>query len=196
MQAFIHQFQIRSFLIEPFQLGKGNEEGIQSAAFWFYYKMGFRPMQSDLHKLAAAAFENKRSTPAALRSPALLKKLSGSIMLLQSTASRQQLIYDINAISNAISHHIANKYGFNRELAQKKLMNKYDPIKRPVPLSVLLIADMVHEHTFPDQSAFKTLLDLFQMKTKDEKKFAILLAKHRLFFTWLKLLQQHPMGRS
>ncbi len=196
MQAFIHQFQIRSFLIEPFQLGKGNAEGIQSAAFWFYYKMGFRPMQPDLKKLAASAIEDKRSTPAALRSAALLKKLSGSIMQLQSTAARQQIFYDINAISNAISHHIGNKYGFNRELAQKKLLKKYGPVKQPVPLSVLLIADMLHEHTVVDPSAFKNLLDLFHKKTKDEKKFVILLAKQRLFFSWLKLLQQHPKGRS
>ncbi|MGH8458006.1 MAG: hypothetical protein ACRESV_01540, partial [Nevskiales bacterium] len=28
---------------DPYQLGKDNEEGIASGAWWFYYKLGFRP---------------------------------------------------------------------------------------------------------------------------------------------------------
>ena len=38
-----HVFGSASFSIEPYQLGKDNEEGLASGAWWFYYKLGFRP---------------------------------------------------------------------------------------------------------------------------------------------------------
>ncbi|MGH8454343.1 MAG: hypothetical protein ACRES4_00830 [Nevskiales bacterium] len=38
-----HLFGADSFSLDPYQLGKDNEEGIASGAWWFYYKLGFRP---------------------------------------------------------------------------------------------------------------------------------------------------------
>ena len=39
------------FLARPYQIGHENEEGIESGAFWFYRKLGFRPTQSRIEKL-------------------------------------------------------------------------------------------------------------------------------------------------
>ena len=36
-------FGADSFTIFPYQLGDDNEEGIESGAWWFYRKLGFRP---------------------------------------------------------------------------------------------------------------------------------------------------------
>ncbi|MGH9651347.1 MAG: hypothetical protein ACRD3I_12865, partial [Terriglobales bacterium] len=36
----------------PYQLGDRNEEAIESGAFWFYWKLGFRPGRPDLRDLA------------------------------------------------------------------------------------------------------------------------------------------------
>ena len=38
--------------VYPYQIGLGNEEAIQSGAFWFYRKLGFRSGRPDLLKLA------------------------------------------------------------------------------------------------------------------------------------------------
>ncbi|MBK8611184.1 MAG: hypothetical protein IPL84_14890 [Chitinophagaceae bacterium] len=38
--------------IEPFQFGLDNPDGINSGAFWFYYKFGFRPVDNTLKQLA------------------------------------------------------------------------------------------------------------------------------------------------
>jgi len=38
--------------VYPYQLGHDNEEAIESGAFWFYRKLGFRPGRPDLLKLA------------------------------------------------------------------------------------------------------------------------------------------------
>jgi len=37
--------------VYPYQLGHGNDEAIESGAFWFYRKLGFRPGRHDLLKL-------------------------------------------------------------------------------------------------------------------------------------------------
>jgi hypothetical protein len=37
--------------IYPYQIGQNNEEAIESGAFWFYRKLGFRPGRSDLQAL-------------------------------------------------------------------------------------------------------------------------------------------------
>jgi hypothetical protein len=39
------------FSIDPYQIGHENEEGIESGAFWFYRKLGFRPVKPELLKL-------------------------------------------------------------------------------------------------------------------------------------------------
>jgi hypothetical protein len=55
--------------VYPYQIGQGNEEAIQSGAFWFYRKLGFRPMRADLAKLVAAE-ERKIAANPAHRTPA------------------------------------------------------------------------------------------------------------------------------
>jgi hypothetical protein len=37
--------------IDPYQVGHENQEGIESGAFWFYRKLGFRPVKPELMKL-------------------------------------------------------------------------------------------------------------------------------------------------
>ncbi len=55
--------------VYPYQLGHDNEEAIESGAFWFYRKLGFRPGRADLQKLAEReeariAADPKYRTPA------------------------------------------------------------------------------------------------------------------------------------
>ena len=59
-----HVFGATSFSIEPYQLGAGNDEGIASGAWWFYFKLGFRPRDRATLQLARtelARVERKRS---------------------------------------------------------------------------------------------------------------------------------------
>ena len=59
--------------VYPYQIGQNNEEAIESGAFWFYRKLGFRPGRKDLLRLAEreeekiAAREGYRTPPHILR---------------------------------------------------------------------------------------------------------------------------------
>jgi hypothetical protein len=70
----LHQLLgVTCFSVDPYQLGHENEEAIASGAFWFYYKLGFRPAALEVAKLAekeaakAAAKLGYRTPPATLR---------------------------------------------------------------------------------------------------------------------------------
>jgi hypothetical protein len=40
------------FIVNPYQIGGDNAEGLRSGAFWFYYRLGFRPQLVAMRKLA------------------------------------------------------------------------------------------------------------------------------------------------
>jgi hypothetical protein len=60
----------------PYQLGDGNEEAIESGAFWFYRKLGFRPGRKDLLKLVEREEERIARDPKYRTSPRILRRLA------------------------------------------------------------------------------------------------------------------------
>lgn len=52
LRAFRTMFGVTRFVVNPFQFGAGNEEAIASGAYWFYDRLGFRPQEATLAKLA------------------------------------------------------------------------------------------------------------------------------------------------
>jgi hypothetical protein len=65
--------RVTSFSIDPYQLGYENDEAIESGAFWFYRKLGFRPTDPGVRALLdreerrLAADASYRSSPRTLR---------------------------------------------------------------------------------------------------------------------------------
>jgi hypothetical protein len=53
LRAFHTLYGSRRFVINAYQFGAGNAEAIQSGAFWFYYRLGFRPAHAKTRTLAA-----------------------------------------------------------------------------------------------------------------------------------------------
>jgi hypothetical protein len=52
LRCLCHRMGTTCVSVYPYQLGHDNAEAIESGAFWFYRKLGFRPGRSDLQKLA------------------------------------------------------------------------------------------------------------------------------------------------
>lgn len=72
-----------AFTLDPYQLGHENEEGIESGAFWFYRKLGFRPTRRELLKLAQKE-ERKIAKRKQYRTPAkTLRELANGPMIFQ-----------------------------------------------------------------------------------------------------------------
>jgi len=71
------------FSIDPYQAGHENEEGIESGAFWFYRKLGFRPVRPELMKLTLTE-EQKIAAHGGYQTPArTLRKLAAGHLLFE-----------------------------------------------------------------------------------------------------------------
>jgi hypothetical protein len=83
VRLFHQVLGINSFLVDPYQIGHHNEEAIQSGAFWFYRKLGFRPLAPGLARLVDREETRIRSTPG-YRTPArTLRRLAEGSMIFE-----------------------------------------------------------------------------------------------------------------
>jgi len=65
-----------SFALDPYQLGKGNDDGIASGAWWFYCKLGFRPRAAAVKRVLREELARIAANPRHRSSPATLRRLA------------------------------------------------------------------------------------------------------------------------
>jgi len=80
----LHQLGgVTCFSVYPYQIGQDNEEAIQSGAFWFYRKLGFRPGPPELLALAEREEHKIARDPVHRTSPRTLRKLADGHMFYE-----------------------------------------------------------------------------------------------------------------
>ncbi|MGA8762352.1 MAG: hypothetical protein WB562_05635 [Candidatus Sulfotelmatobacter sp.] len=62
--------------VYPYQIGQNNDEAIDSGAFWFYRKLGFRSGRADLEQLARREEQKITANPQYRTSKKILKRLA------------------------------------------------------------------------------------------------------------------------
>jgi hypothetical protein len=83
LNIFHRLLGVSVFTLDPYQIGYENEEGIESGAFWFYRKLGFRSVNPELMKLTAAE-ERKIAKRKGYRTAAhTLRKLATQPMVFE-----------------------------------------------------------------------------------------------------------------
>src|SRR5262245_44831025 len=105
------------FSIDPYQVGHENEEGIESGAFWFYRKLGFRPVKPELLKLT---LNEEKKMAADLRhrtSARTLRKLASGHMLFEmpENQSREWDRFEVRNIGLAVQRRMASEFGSDPE---------------------------------------------------------------------------------
>jgi hypothetical protein len=83
-----HVFGAESFSFDQYQLGKGNDEGIATGVWWFYYKLGFRPLTAAARRLMRKELARMRADPSHRSSTATLRELAESHMLFDLDRAR------------------------------------------------------------------------------------------------------------
>jgi hypothetical protein len=85
MRLYKQVLGVNTFSIDPYQLGgSGNEEGIESGAFWFYRKLGFRPVRAELARLVSAEERKLAARKNYRTSPSLLRRLASGHVLFET----------------------------------------------------------------------------------------------------------------
>lgn len=126
---FYQHFGARVMIVRSYQVGDDNDEALESGSFWFYYKLGFRPMQPAVAALAkreAVKIASKRG----YRSPlAILKRLAVSDMLLDTRTERKKFTeLSLERVGLAVTRLIALRYDGDRQAAQSDCFNRMKQI--------------------------------------------------------------------
>ncbi|HEX5010828.1 MAG TPA: hypothetical protein VFY71_10530 [Planctomycetota bacterium] len=110
-----------TFTVMPYQLGDQNEEAIESGAWWFYQKLGFRPkhvptLRTMRHELAAMRRGTHRSTAATLR------RLARECTYYHLAAPRRDVIglVDIGNVGLHVTALLAARAGGDRQAAARE----------------------------------------------------------------------------
>ena len=122
LRSYKQSFGANYFEVEPYQFGKNNPEGIQSGAFWFYYRFGFRPVDADLKKLALQEAEKIQTTKGYRSSYETLKRFTNSNLSVNFGNQPQPINPSI--ISDHITEQIKLKFKGDRSAAEKYCLGK------------------------------------------------------------------------
>lgn len=110
----------------PYQLGDGNEEAIESGAFWFYRKLGFRPGRKDLLKLVEREEERIARDPKYRTSPRILRRLAAGHVFYELPGSEVGAwdSFSTRKIGLNVNQRMTRKFGSRdriREASSKRL---------------------------------------------------------------------------
>jgi len=116
LRLYHQEYGVKTFVVKPYQFGKKNPEGIKSGAFWFYYKLGFRP-SDEVTKTLAAAECKKVNSNRSYRTPATLLKAftNGNLELKLSNNNAEN--FDAEKLSFAVTKLARDQFAGNRTKA-------------------------------------------------------------------------------
>ena len=102
LRACCTLFGVTRFVVNPYQFGADNDEALASGAYWFYDRLGFRPVDpkgralADLERARRVASRNHRSSRATLR-----RLAAGDLVLELPGAGRIPLFAERGLVSLA-----------------------------------------------------------------------------------------------
>ncbi len=109
----------RTVVVDPYQIGHENEEAIRSGAFYFYHRLGFRPRDPEVARLAAGE-QAKIQQDRAYRSPAsVLRRLARAELYLSLPGGHPAPERRLRSsqVAALVSQQIAREYGGDRRAA-------------------------------------------------------------------------------
>jgi hypothetical protein len=83
LHLFRQELGVNVFSVDPYQIGHENPEAIDSGAFWFYRKLGFRPVDPDIAALTAREEHRMQRTPGYRSDRRTLEKLANGYIVYE-----------------------------------------------------------------------------------------------------------------
>jgi hypothetical protein len=183
--------------VYPYQIGQDNEEAIQSGAFWFYRKLGFRPGRPELLKLAKLEESKMARDPNHRTSARTLRRLAASHIFFEfGTAQPGRWdAFSTRNIGLAVQRKMASEFDGDTQKMRRSTTARLAKILEVKPDQL-----NVREHwAFENFAVTLTLVPGVERWTPDEKRLllSIIRAKEGPTETrYLRLLQQHVRLRD
>jgi hypothetical protein len=149
-------YGVTSFSIDPYQLGRENPEAIESGAFWFYRKLGFRPTSAAVDRLLRTEEARIASDPSYRSSPQRLERLVTGNLLYESDPKRagDWDRFHIRNLGLAVQRRMATRYGGDAARARQESSarvaralavptHRWTPAQRSAFENLALVLDLV-----------------------------------------------------
>jgi hypothetical protein len=186
----------------PYQLGDQNDEAIESGAYWFYRKLGFRPARKELVALVESE-ERKIAANPNYRTPARTLRRLASAHLIYELPGSEEAVWDHFSTRNlglAANRRMAREFQGDaapmRSAASARLAKllhvspaRWSPVERQAFEDFALILLNVREIASWNTKEKRALVDLIRAKSAPaEMRYLHLTQKHaRLRQILLKL---------
>jgi hypothetical protein len=105
----------------PYQLGEGNDEALESGAWWFYRKMGFQPRERSASHLMKDELRRMRRDPSHRSNLATLRRLARANLHLYLGRPRADVLGEL-PLANVGLHagrFIAERFGADPGAAER-----------------------------------------------------------------------------
>ena len=200
LNIFHHLLGVTAFSLDPYQIGYENEEGIESGAFWFYRKLGFRPTNPDVMKLVLNEERKMARRPGYRTSTQKLRKLARGSMILElgsnaTTTSGDWDRFQVRNIGLATARIMARKFGADLNRMQTESVK-----------SLLLVLDIREEKwrevelsALSNFAEMLTAVSDLPSWSQDDKQELVKVIRGKAALdesTYLKLMQKHTRLRS
>lgn len=123
LRLYRQRFRVDRFEAENYQLGHGNPDGLKSGAYWFYYRLGFRPLTKALQRSAEHAFK-KLSSHKGYQVPLKLLKELVEHGLELDLADKEAMLIDTTALTTALQRHVVQHHAGDRARAMRKALER------------------------------------------------------------------------
>ena len=91
LRLFRQVLGVTCFSVDPYQIGLENPEAVDSGAFWFYRKLGFRPVDPKVAALMEREERRMAKTPGYRSSKRTLEKLAEGYLLFEARSSEKDV---------------------------------------------------------------------------------------------------------
>ncbi|HJX91487.1 MAG TPA: hypothetical protein VJ372_13385 [Pyrinomonadaceae bacterium] len=180
-----------SFSLDPYQIGFENEEGIQSGAFWFYRKLGFRSTRRSIQKLSESEEEKISRRKSYRTTAATLRRLAAAPMILEMDERRKGDWdrFQVRNIGLAVQRLMAEKFDGDMNRMRKRtlefLADNLGVDSRRQGNAFVDFADvfaLVPEFRRWSEEEKKLLKEIIHAKeSDDEARYLRLMQKHERF---------------
>lgn len=190
LRVYRQRFGIGRFVAEPSQFGGTNKEGLQSGAFWFYYRLGFRPVDPRSAALARDEWARMEADPRYRTPLPALRRFTGSDIELRLAEVPD---CEPNALSESVTAWIGERFGGDRDRAERaatrivgaalgaRRTDRWPASERRAFVSLAVLLALVPDLPRWPAADKRGLVALMRAKGRDEFRFHDLAARHARF---------------